>query len=73
MGGIDTNHSTEILPIEHFPSNMDANVYKARLKEVKIAFGKFDQSINLFGPEDVTLQDKDTYKENLKETRRFSC
>ena len=30
-GGIDTNLGAEILPIEHFPSNMDDNVYKAMM------------------------------------------
>ena len=50
---------------------MDANVYKARLKELRKAFAKVDRRIKLFGPEDVTLLDKDTYKDYLEETRKL--
>ena len=44
---------------------MDANVYKARLKELKKAFANVDRRIKLFGPEDVTLEDY------LEETRKL--
>ena len=50
---------------------MDANVYEARLKELKKAFAKVDHRIDVFGPEDVTLLDKDTYKDYLEETRKL--
>ena len=50
---------------------MDANVYEARLKELKEAFAKVDFRIKVFGPEDVTLLDKDTYKDYLEETRKL--
>ena len=50
---------------------MDANVYKARLNELKKAFALVDRRIRLFGPEDVTLLDKDTYKDYLVETRKL--
>ena len=50
---------------------MDANVYKTRLKEVKKAFAMIDFRIELFGPEDVTLEDKNTYKDYLEETRKL--
>ena len=52
MVGIDRDTSVELLPIEHHPSNMDANIYNARLKEVKKAFAI------MFGPEDITLEIK---------------
>ena len=50
---------------------MDANVYEARLKELKEAFAKVDHRIDVFGPEDVTLLDKDTYKDYLEETKKL--
>ena len=50
---------------------MDANVYEARLMELKKAFAKVDHRINVFGPDDVTLEDKDTYKDYLEETRKL--
>ena len=65
MVGIDRNTSVELLPIEHHPSNMDANIYNARLKEVKKAFAIILHRIDMFGPEDITLEDKDTYKDYL--------
>ena len=71
MVGIDRNTSVELLPIEHHPSNMDANIYNARLKEVKKAFAIILHRIDMFGPEDITLEDKDTYKDYLEETRRL--
>ena len=43
----------------HFPANMDANVYKAMLNELMKAFANVDRRIKVFGPEDVTLLDKD--------------
>ena len=64
-GGIDKNPSVELLSVEHFHANMDANVYEARLMELKKAFAKVDHRINVFGPDDVTLEDKDTYKDYL--------
>ena len=70
-GGIDTNPSVELLSIEHFHASMYANVYKARLKELRKAFAKVDCRIKLFGPENVTLLDKDTYKDYLEETRKL--
>ena len=70
-GGIDTNISTEVHSIEHYPSNMDANVYKARLKEVKKAFAKVDRRIKYLRPDNITLQDKETYKDYLEETRKL--
>ena len=50
---------------------MDANVYNAKLKEVKKAFAKVDHRIKRFGPDDVTLEDKDTYKDYLEKTRKL--
>ena len=69
--GIDTNPSVEVLPIEYFPSNMDANVYKARLKELRKAFAQVDHRIKLFGPDDVTLMNKETFKDYLEESRKL--
>ena len=66
-GGIDTNRSVELFSIEHFHANMDANVNKAKLNELR----KVDRRIRLFGPEDVTLLDKDTYKDYLEETKKL--
>ena len=57
-GGIDRNTSVELLPIKHHPSNMDANIYNARLKEVKKAFAIILHGIDMFGPEDITLEIK---------------
>ena len=56
--GIDRDTSVELLPIEHHPSNMDANIYNARLKEVKKAFAIILHGIDMFGPEDITLEIK---------------
>ena len=70
-GGIDKNPSVELLLTEHYTSRMDANAYKERLKKVKKAFFIVDRRIKLFGPEDVTLLDKDTYKDYLEETRKL--
>ena len=53
-----SNPSVELLSIEHFHANMDANVYKARLNELRKAFAQVDHRINVFGPDDVTLEDK---------------
>ena len=50
---------------------MDANVYKARLNKLRKAFAQVDRRIRLFGPEDVTLLDKDTYKDYLEETKKL--
>ena len=50
---------------------MDANVYKARLNELRKAFAQVDRRIRLFGPDDVTLLDKNTYKDYLEETRKL--
>ena len=50
---------------------MDANIYNARLKEVKKAFAIILHRIDMFGPEDITLEDKDTNKDYLEETRRL--
>ena len=58
MVGIDRDTSVELLPIEHHPSNMDANIYNARLKEVKKAFAIILHRIDMFGPEDITLEIK---------------
>ena len=46
--GIDTNPSVEVLPIEYFPSNMDANVYKASLNELRKAFANVDHTFKAF-------------------------
>ena len=70
-GGNDTNCSVELFSIEHFHANMDANVYKARLIKLRKAFAQVDRRIRLFGPEDVTLLDKDTYKDYLEETKKL--
>ena len=50
---------------------MDGEDYKARLLNVKKALAKIDRRVSHFGPADVTLEDKDTYKEYLNETRRL--
>ena len=71
MDGIDLNPSSGVLAIEHFPSKMDETVYNERLKAVKRAFVKVDRRIRLLNPEDITLQDRDTYKEDLEETRKL--
>ena len=50
---------------------MDANVCKTRVKEVKKAFAMIGFRIKLFGPEDITLEDKNDYKDYLEETRKL--
>ena len=70
-GGIDKDPSVELIFIEHIASSMDANVYNAKLKEVKKAFANVDRRIKQFGPDDVTLEDKDTYKDYLEKTRKL--
>ena len=50
---------------------MDANVFKARLNELRKAFAQVDRRIRRFGPDDVTLLDKNTYKDYLEETRKL--
>ena len=69
--GIDISHPTETLQFEHFPSIMDAEDYKTKFLNVRKAFAKVERRVKFFGPEDVTLEDKDTYKDYLGETRRL--
>ena len=61
----------ELLSIEHFPSKMDDETYQARLRDVKKAFAKVDRRVDYFSPEDVTLEDRETYKDYIEETRRL--
>ena len=63
VDGTDLNRSTGVLAIEHFPSTMDETVYNDRLKAVKRAFVTVDRRIRLMNPEEITLEDRDTYKD----------
>ena len=68
---IDQDLPVELLPIEHFPPKMDEQTYQARLRNVKKAFVQVDRRVNYFTPEDVTLEDRETYKDYIEETRRL--
>ena len=50
---------------------MDANDYKARQKELRKAFAKVDRRIKRFGLDDVTLTDKETFKDYLEEQEKI--
>ena len=50
---------------------MDVNVYKAKLTEVRRAFAIIYHRIGYFGPDDVTLEDKNTYKDYIEKTRKL--
>ena len=71
VDGIDLDPSTGVLPIEHFPSKMDENEYKERLKAVKRAFATVDRRIRFLDPNKTTLEDRDTYKGYIEETRKL--
>ena len=68
---IDTRLTEEVLQLEHFPSKMDENEFKTKFLSVRKEFAKVDRKLKLFGPADVTLEDKDSYKADLFETRRL--
>ena len=63
--------TVELLPIEHFPSKMDDTTFQARLRNIRKAFAKVDRRVSFFIPEQVTLEDRETYKDYLEETRRL--
>ena len=49
---------------------MDENACNKKLKAVKIAFSIVDRRIRFLNPENISLEDKDTYKKYLEETRK---
>ena len=55
---------------QEFGGNIDENDYKTRLAEVKKSAVKTYLRIEEFGPDAVTIADKDTYRSNLDEVRK---
>ena len=55
---------------QEFGGNIDENYYKTRLAEVKKSAVKTYLRIEEFGPDAVTIADKDTYRSNLDEVRK---
>ena len=65
---LDSHSEEEVNAI----TSMDAETYGTRLKQLKSKVWSVNQSINRFTEEDVTIVDKDDYRDRLKEIRQLT-